>query len=147
MTNDLQEYIEQLEIQEFRLVSGEHVVAEIIDESDDTYSVKDPILVERISNMQTFSEWFPYSDNTYFGIDKDHIIGCSAVDFHTKVMFCRLITTNNLKKELSTTGEYDSSEVEMLEQLTALAGMVDGHDPVIDNNNDWSDDVDTNVVH
>ena len=147
MTNDLKEYIEQLEIQEFRLVSGEHVLSEILDESDDTYAVKDPILVERIEHRQAFSEWFPYTDNTYFSIDKAHIIGCSRADFETKVMFCRMVTANNLKRELALTGQYDQSEVDMLNELTQLVynGSHDEHDAVIDT--DWSNEVDTTIIH
>ena len=148
MSDDLREYISKLDIHEVRLVSGEHILAEIIFQSDDEYSIKDPILVERSfgSSNTAFIEWFPYAAEQYMSIDKAHIICSTEVDLYSKIHFCRMATANKVRRCTIAGGDPDHEDVELFRELLVaeVNTRPESHpqdDPT------WSESVDTSILH
>ena len=124
MSDDLKQYIAELDIQEFRLISGEHIIAEILQEYDDEYAIKDPLIIEKTQSMgNAYSEWFPLSEQQYFSLSKSHILTSSGITFDAKVFFCRLVTANNVKKSEANGKTADNNDLEMLANIVKLSAI------------------------
>jgi hypothetical protein len=147
MSEDLREYISGLDIHEVRLISGEHILAEIIFQSDDEYSIKDPILVERdVGNTRTaFIEWFPYAAEQYMSIDKAHIICSTEVDLHSKIHFCRMATANKVRRVSIAGGNPDHEDIELFRELLGAEVQINSESHPQDD--EWLDAVDTSTLH
>jgi len=145
MSDDLREYISKLDIHEVRLVSGEHILAEIIFQSDDEYSIKDPILVERIvgESRTAFIEWMPYAEEQYMSIDKAHIICSTEVDLHSKIHFCRMATANKVRRVGISGNIPDEEDVELFRELL----VAEGHSSNDEEEPMWVTSVDTSIKH
>ena len=146
MSDDLREYISSLDIHEVRLISGEHILAEIIFQSDDEYSIKDPILIERVPGeaRTAFIEWFPYAQEQYMSIDKAHILCSTEVDLESKIHFCRMATANKVRRATINGGGPDQEDVDMFKELLGAEGSVENH-PQDDAS--WVDAIDNTVLH
>ena len=148
MSEDLREYISGLDIHEIRLISGEHIITEIIFQSDDEYSVKDPILVERSpgESHTAFIEWFPYAAEQYMSIDKAHILCSTEVDLHSKIHFCRMATANKVRRANMTGNDPDQEDIELFKELLIAEVRINSEshpedEPI------WSESVDTGTAH
>lgn len=146
MSDDLREYISSLDIHEVRLISGEHILAEIIFQSDDEYSIKDPILIERIPGeaRTAFIEWFPYAQEQYMSIDKAHILCSTEVDLESKIHFCRMATANKVRRATVSGGGPDQEDVDLFKELLTAEASTESH-PQDDGS--WVDTVDNNIIH
>ena len=154
MSNDLQEYIKSLDIQEIRLISGEHILAEILHQSDDEFAIKDPILVERpIGSGQTaFIEWFPYSEDQYFSLNKDHIVCASEVDYHSKVHFCRMATANKVRRIGVSGSDVSTDDMQLFRELLIEESNLNQSRHSSHTQDDaaepaWVESLDTSIIH
>jgi hypothetical protein len=122
MDNQVREYVHSLNIQEFRLSSGDHIIAEIlIDEESSGIVLKDPIQISiNAEGYRTFAEWFVFTEDQYFVIDNSNVIASGGVDFLSKLLFCKMVLTRTIKNKLLSGEQSDMSELELLKQLQIL---------------------------
>jgi len=154
MSDDLREHIAGLDIQEIRLVNGDHILAEVLwDRESPEMVIKDPIKLGIDKNgVRTFVEWFSFTDDQYFSIDKNMIMAAGTVDFNSKLFFCRLILTKNIKYNMAAGYPQDQEDLDLLKEIALLMGStvtVSSEDTSIDDEeyNTWMDEVDTSVIH
>lgn len=159
MSDDLIVHISKLDIQEMRLIGGAHIIAEVLyDRELDEMVLKDPIEIGiGTTGGRTFTEWFPFTSDQYFVIDKHNILASGPAAFDTKVLFCRLVIARNIRLAVLNNLPQDTEELSMLKELTKMmGGFATGEvsdsqrsveEDVADMYNDWADEVDTSTVH
>ena len=156
MTEDLKSHIAKLDIQELRLMNGDHILAEVIwDKESDDIVIKDPLL---LSGDKSVTEWFAFTEDQYFSIDKSSIIASGGVNFNSKVYFCRLVLTRNIKTNLLSGNPQSQEDIDMLREVAAILGQ-EGDIFISDVENEfaddeverlytgWQDDVDDTKIH
>ena len=155
MSDDLREHIAGLDIQEIRLVNGDHILAEVLwDHESPEMVIKDPIKLGIDKNgVRTFVEWFSFTDDQYFSIDKNMIMAAGTVDFNSKLFFCRLILTKNIKYNMAAGYPQDQEDLDLLKEIALMMGSTvsisSSEDISVDQEeyNTWMDEVDTSVIH
>ena len=155
MSDDLREHIAGLDIQEIRLVNGDHILAEVLwDRESPEMVIKDPIKLGIDKNgVRTFVEWFSFTDDQYFSIDKNMIMAAGTVDFNSKLFFCRLILTKNIKYNMAAGYPQDQDDLNLLKEIALMMGSTvsisSSEDISVDQEeyNTWMDEVDTSVIH
>lgn len=120
--DQIKSHIQELNIQEFRLMNGDHIMAEIlIDEDSSGIVLKDPIeIAVNGDGYRTFAEWFVFTDNQYFVIDSSTVVASGEVDYLSKLLFCKMVLTRSIKNKLLSGMQSDLSELEYLKQLQLL---------------------------
>lgn len=152
MTNDLKEYIDSLDIQEIRLITGEHIMSEVLQDNDE-FILKDPLQLVNMGNgNMSYMEWFPYTSSSYFVIDKSHILASGSMDFESKALFCKITITNNVRKELigkteNTIGSDTMHLLNDLNEILSKSKRMDLDEEPVTEYDSWEEHVDTNVVH
>ncbi len=147
MTDDLRDYISKLDIQELRLMNGDHIIAEVLwDRESDEIVIKDPLL---LSGDKSVTEWFAFTDTQYFSIDKSSIIASGTLDFSSKAYFCRLVLSRNIKSNLMSGTPQSQEDLDMLREVVQILGQEHGVTPDEEDMSyeDWADKVDVNKVH
>lgn len=159
MSDDLAAHIKGLDIQELRLLGGAHILAEVLyDREVDEMVLKDPIEVGiGATGGRTFTEWFPFSGDQYFVIDKHNILASGSAAFDTKVLFCRLVIARNIRLAVLNHQPQSDEDLSLLKELTKMMGGLgmgdlethdtDNDDDMPDLYSDWAEDVDVNKVH
>ena len=155
MSDDLREHIAGLDIQEIRLVNGDHILAEVLwDRESPEMVIKDPIKLGIDKNgVRTFVEWFSFTDDQYFSIDKSMVMAAGVVDFSSKVFFCRMILTKNIKYNLANGYPQDQDDLDLLKEIALMMGSTtvtvttDDGENEITYGSEWVDEVDTTNVH
>lgn len=151
MNEDVSEYIDKLDIQEIRLINGDHILAEVLwDRETPEVLIKDPIkLGNDINGVRTFVEWFSFTEDQYFSIDRSTIVASGSLDINTKLFFCRLIILKNIKFNNIMGLPQNEEELELLRNISTLMKAASGNvtlDEVEDMPN-WEHEVDTMVKH
>jgi hypothetical protein len=158
MTDDLREHIASLNIQEIRLLNGDHILAEVLyDHESDDIVIKDPVqLTIGPTGGRVFSEWFGFTDGQYFSIDKSSIIASGNLDFQTKAFFCRLVLTRSIKTNILSGNPQDPEDLELLKEIALIMGsdvLVSKEDNELADQqveelySNWADEVDGSIVH
>jgi hypothetical protein len=157
MTEDLREHIAGLNIQELRLMNGDHILAEVLyDHDSDDIVIKDPVqLTIGPSGGRIFTEWFGFTDGQYFSIDKSSIIAAGNLDFSTKTFFCRLVLTRSIKNNILSGNPQDPEDLELLKEISLIMGnvLVSKEENIIADQQveelyeGWVEQVDESVVH
>lgn len=142
MTNDLVEHITKLDIQELRMINGDHIIAEILFEDDDEFTISDAIMIDKMVDGNTFyTEWFPFSDTKYMSLSKKHIIGSTTVGFEYKAMFYRLVITRNVKQNLLKGLAQNPDDIKLLKEISGIEDT-----PQEESYAGWADQIDTSNV-
>lgn len=154
MTNDLKEHIQSLDIQELRLINGDHIIGEIVhDDVEAEFVVKDPVEVTIYDGMIRFIEYLPYVEDQYFVIERSHIIASGNVDFETKAIFVRSALVKKVKRTVISKGRMDELDAELIAELNSL---INGGETSAPNQEDeppssstygWEHMVDTSTKH
>ena len=104
--------MENLNIRQFKLVNGETIIALINTDNKSNYLIERPVIV--YSNMMggyQFHDWFPFSPQKMFTLQKDNIIGDVSIMDDIKATYVKFALAPRPVPPIK-------SEEEVLEHLT-----------------------------
>lgn len=105
--------METLNIRQFKLISGESIIGLVNQNNDNNYIIERPVIVypNMVGGYQ-FADWFPFSDQKVYKIDKFNIVGDVSIVKDVQEVYIKYALS---KKEIP---PFQSHE-ELMDSLTA----------------------------
>lgn len=96
------EMIDKTDVKEFKLVSGESVVAEVIGYTDHAFILHNPYAVdsERSSSNAYFRKWFYTSEHKDYSIQHDFVMCSAPSSVDVKTQYIRAVLKESVEEEM-----------------------------------------------
>ena len=106
--------MENLNVRQFKLISGETIIALVNSNNESNYVIERPVIVyaNMIGGYQ-FADWFPFSNQKVYTINKYNIVGDVSIVDEVKATYIKFALTLDKKQKPQI-----RSEDEVMETLT-----------------------------
>lgn len=106
--------MDNLNIRQFKLISGESIIALVNSNNENNYVIERPVIVyaNMIGGYQ-FSDWFPFSNQKVYTLHKYNIVGDVSIVDDVKATYVKFALTLDKKQKPQI-----RSEDEVMETLT-----------------------------
>lgn len=106
--------MENLNVRQFKLISGETIIALVNSNNENNYVIERPVIVyaNMIGGYQ-FADWFPFSNQKVYTINKYNIVGDVSIVDEVKATYIKFALTLDKKQKPQI-----RSEDEVMETLT-----------------------------
>ncbi len=106
--------MENINVRQFKLISGETIIALVNSNNENNYVIERPVIVyaNMIGGYQ-FADWFPFSNQKVYTINKYNIVGDVSIVDEVKATYIKFALTLDKKQKPQI-----RSEDEVMETLT-----------------------------